>query len=267
MSLYYCYPQGKPKALTLSYDDGRTQDKRLVAILNQYGIKGTFNLNFGFMEAEDRIHPGQAAQLYQGHEIATHAFHHPVLTKCPPAQAAQEILKDRLGLEGVAGCPVRGHAYPFGAYDQKLKDLLKGLGIAYARTVSDKPDFELPEDPLEWHPTCHHLNPRLMEYAKQFVEDRNWEYLKLMYVWGHSYEFDDQGNWDVIEEFCSFMGGRKNIWYATNIEIIDYLQVLDSLRFTADAQGVYNPSAASAWMIVDDKRVVEAKGGCLTSLA
>ena len=29
-----------------------------------------------------------------------------------------------------------------------------------------------------------------------------------------------------MEEFCSYMGGRKDIWYATNIEIIDYMEAV-----------------------------------------
>ena len=39
---------GKKKAITFSFDDGVTQDIRVIKILNQYGLKGTFNLNSGF---------------------------------------------------------------------------------------------------------------------------------------------------------------------------------------------------------------------------
>ena len=35
----------KNKAVTFSFDDGVTQDKRLVEILNKYNLKATFNLN------------------------------------------------------------------------------------------------------------------------------------------------------------------------------------------------------------------------------
>lgn len=43
----YLFPGGKAKALTMSYDDGKVQDRRLIDIFNKYGIKGTFNLNYG----------------------------------------------------------------------------------------------------------------------------------------------------------------------------------------------------------------------------
>ena len=33
------------KYVTFSFDDGVTQDKRLIELLNKYGLKATFNLN------------------------------------------------------------------------------------------------------------------------------------------------------------------------------------------------------------------------------
>ena len=42
--------QGKNKAITFSYDDGVTQDRRLIEILNRYGLKATFNINSGLLD-------------------------------------------------------------------------------------------------------------------------------------------------------------------------------------------------------------------------
>ena len=39
--IYICFPEGKHKVLTMSYDDGKLADRRLVSIFNHYGIKGT----------------------------------------------------------------------------------------------------------------------------------------------------------------------------------------------------------------------------------
>ena len=41
--IYICFPEGKHKVLTMSYDDGKLADRRLVSIFNHYGIKGTFH--------------------------------------------------------------------------------------------------------------------------------------------------------------------------------------------------------------------------------
>lgn len=248
MRVFYTFPGGKSKALTMSYDDGKVQDQRLVEIFNKNGIRGTFNLNGGLLEQEGRIDVNEITKLYAGHEIATHSFTHPTMTRLSLPYVAEEILKDREKLEEITGQVVRGHAYPNGAYNVRIKELLKSLGIAYARIVPSSYELELPEDPLAWAPTCHHGDARLMELAKFFAEFQKRQYLKLFYVWGHSYEFDRDDNWHVIEEFCEYMGGREDIWYATNIEIIDYMEAAKRLQYTADCSAVYNPSAISVWV-------------------
>ena len=138
--------------------------------------------------------------------------------------------------------------------------------MAYARIAQTVPDFTLPSDPMEWHATCHHDDPKLMEYAEFFANFRQKQYLKLMYVWGHSYEFDDNDNWDVIENFCKYMGGRDDIWYATNIEIIDYMDAAKHLRFSADYEKVYNPNVCSVWLQLNNDKCVEIRGGTFVDL-
>ena len=57
MKVYTCFPGGKAKALTMSYDDGKLEDIRLLEIFNKYGIKGTFNLNYGEMQKDQAKAP------------------------------------------------------------------------------------------------------------------------------------------------------------------------------------------------------------------
>ncbi len=287
MKVYICFPEGKAKALTMSYDDGKEEDIRLLEIFNKYGIKGTFNLNYGMMcqdqtgQKHPRISKDRIKELYKGHEIATHTMTHPTIARCPLTEVAEEILEDRKGLESITGTLVRGHAYPNGSYNEEIKQLFRQMGIAYARVTESMADMEgvpefakwrsitdysLPEDPMEWRPTCHHEDPRLMEKAEFFANFAKDQYLKLMYVWGHSYEFADNNNWEIIEEFCKYMGGREDIWYATNIEIIDYMEAARNLRFTADHNSVYNPNAQSIWLQLSGKKCVEFKGGAFVHL-
>ena len=270
MRIYRTFPEGKTKVLTLSYDDGRQADRRLVSILNKHGIKGTFNLNYGLMKQAERVGMEEVAELYKGHEIATHAYRHPTLARCPATQIYREILEDKKGWESLTGRPVKGHAYPNGSYSEEVKSIFKSVGIAYARTVNENAAlginraFDLPTDWLEWNATCHH-NHNLMALAERFVEFKSIHYLKMMYVWGHSYEFDNDNNWDLIEKFCEYIGGREDIWYATNIEIKEYIDVCDRLEFAADESFVYNPSATDAWLSVD-AQTVKVPGGSLVSL-
>ena len=49
---YIRFPGFRRKAVTLSYDDGVRQDKRLISIMQKHGLKGTFNINSGMFEDE-----------------------------------------------------------------------------------------------------------------------------------------------------------------------------------------------------------------------
>lgn len=262
-TIYTCFPQGKHKALTMSYDDGRIEDRKLVELFNRYGIRGTFHLNSGLV-SEDRVPPDEWASLYQGHEISCHTVFHPTIERCPVPQVALQVLEDRRNLERAAGYPVRGMSYPNGSFSDEIVSLLPGLGIEYSRVVGDTHGFSMPDDFLKWKATCHH-NHRLLEDGKTFTQLYKSQYLYLMYVWGHSYEFTAENNWGLMEEFCRMAGGRSDTWYATNIEIVDYQKAAKNLKFTIDGDLVYNPSALTVWIRVDGQ-LVEVAGGASVRL-
>ena len=82
----------------------------------------------------------------------------------------------------------------------------------------------------------------------------------LFYLWGHSYEFDNNDNWQVIEEFAKKIGGREDIWYATNGEIYEYVTAYDNLRWSADGTLVHNPSSIDVYLDNHGKQVVVKSG-------
>ena len=249
---------GKTKVLTLSYDDGVVQDIRLSEILNRHGIKCTFNINSGMYLAEEkereafrgRLKRSEAIALFadSGHEVAVHAYTHPFLERLDSTEIIYEITEDRKDIESIYGTIARGMAYPYGTYNASVIDVLKHCGIVYSRTVKSTEKFGFPENWLELHPTCHHNNPRLMELAKRFVEvPSKYGNAEMFYLWGHSFEFDTNDNWDVIERFAEYAGGREHIWYATNIEIYDYVKAYEALQTSYDKRTVHNPSAIDVW--------------------
>ncbi|RXJ04645.1 polysaccharide deacetylase [Anaerobacillus alkaliphilus] len=259
------FPNGRHKVLTMSYDDGKHADRKLLSIFNRHGIRGTFHLNSGLTETDDeRISKQDIPELYKNHEVSAHTVTHPTIERSPREQLIEEIIEDRKGLESIVGYTVRGLSYPNGSYNKKIKDMLPHLGIEYARTVKSTGTFYMPDDLYEWNPTCHH-NHQLLDLAKEFIGLHKQQYLYMMYVWGHSYEFDRDQNWDLIEDFCQLIGGRDDIWYATNIEIIDYVKAFHNLKFSANSQFVYNPNAMSIWLRVEDD-IIEVKGGEQLSL-
>ena len=257
MKITPLYPGGKIKALTFSYDDGVRFDGQLIEILNRYGMKGTFNLNAGSLASERKFHADELKEVYAGHEIASHGFEHPFLERIPRACALNDMLADRRELEKITGRIVNGFALPFGTYDRSVIDLLRSAGYLYSRTTQATGRFWIPDDFLQWHPTCHHRD------ALNFCEGfKNTRYaLTLFYIWGHSYEFDNNNNWDLIEKVCADLAGQENIWYATNGEIMRYLTAVKQLETSADAEIVYNPTAVSLWFRLGSGDVVELKSG------
>ena len=142
--------------------------------------------------------------------------------------------------------------------------VLPAVGIRYARTVADTGKYNFPQDWLRWDPTCHIFN-HLLEYGQRFVERTSLRKPLLFYVWGHSWELNGNDGWTMMEQFCKQVGGRDDIWYATNIAVYDYMQAVSQLEFTADADRVYNRSAADCWLYVNGA-TVRLPAGEITAL-
>lgn len=265
MRIDLVFPEGRHKAVTMSYDDGAIADRRLVELFNAHGIKGTFHLNSGLLGSGHCLSAEEAAALYQGHEISAHSVTHPAFRRTPRERLIREIMEDRERLEQLAGYTVRGLSYPFGMYSEALIELLPHLGIDYARVGTSSGRFDLPDDLYRWEPTCHH-NEQLMERAEQFVAIDRLYSLYILYVWGHSFEFESDDNWQVMETFCPYIGGYPDIWYATNIEIADYLNAFKRLRFSASCDFVENPGSQSVWLLAGSE-TVEVGGGQRVRLA
>jgi hypothetical protein len=255
---YMRFPEGRAKAITFSYDDGVVADKRLVSILDKYGLKGTFNLNsllFDCPNWHNRMDEEQTFNLFykSGHEVALHGARHIFLDKVPLSEAIYEVVQNRAYLEGKFKRVVRGMAYAYNGFNDEVIEALKSLGVAYARTTTPTHSFEIPKNWLKLNPTCHHTDPELLPLSEKFLNCSPLNEFKareswLFYVWGHSYEFDDNNNWDIIENLAKSMQNRDDVWKATNIQIYDYVKAYNSLVFSLDGEMVYNPSAQPVWL-------------------
>ena len=257
--MYMKLKDGKSKVLTFSYDDGVVQDIRLLNIFSEYGLKATFNINSGCYIPEDvvrkrmygRLKRSEAIALYKnsGHEVAVHGLKHEFLSKLKPAEMICEVLEDRKNIEADFGTITRGMAYAYSDYNAEAIAIMKQCGIVYSRAVATTQSFSFPTNWWEIKPTCHHSNPNLMMLAEKFVTSTmrypsdNW----LFYVWGHSYEFDNNNNWEHFTELCEILSGKNDTWYATNIEIYRYSKAFEALVFNASNTQVYNPTAFDLW--------------------
>lgn len=233
----------KNKAITFSYDDGVTQDIRLIEIFNKYNLKATFNLNSQLLGATNSIvrngvhvnhtknKPEDIKYIYDGHEIAAHTLTHPYL---PDIDDDNEILRqveeDRINLSTLAGYEVIGMAYPGGNggpnCNSHIANIIKeNTPIKYARTVAVTKSFDICDDLYQFKGSIYHHKDwdDLFKMGEAFLNLKT-DTPKIFYIWGHSYEFDIYPErWKLFEEFCGMISNKDDIFYGTNKDILTQL--------------------------------------------
>jgi peptidoglycan/xylan/chitin deacetylase (PgdA/CDA1 family) len=232
------------KYFTFSFDDGVTQDKRLIEIFNKYGLKSTFNLNsslFGLKGGweqggkwlnHNKVSPFEVKEIYAGHEVAVHTLTHPNLTGESDEAVEYQVEEDRKQLSRLVGYEVRGMAYPCGGVnnDDRVAGIIKEkTGVCFSRTITSTYSFDLPKNVYRLDPSVHVCDTEnLFRMAEEFIQLKT-DKPQLFYVWGHSYEFDVTPNmpWERLEEFCKLISGKEDIVYDTNIKILSQLGLLD----------------------------------------
>ena len=228
------------KYVTFSFDDGVTQDKRLVELFNKYGLKATFNLNsslFGLKGGweqngkqliHNKVYSTEVKEIYEGHEVAVHTLTHPNLTCEEEETVVYQVEEDRKKLSQLVGYEVTGMAYPCGGVnnDDRVAEIIKTkTGVEYSRTITSTYSFNLPENMYRFNPTVHICEAdKLFQLAEQFLALTP-STPQVFYIWGHSYEFDvcDEMDWEILERFCQLISGKADIHYATNKEVFSRL--------------------------------------------
>jgi peptidoglycan/xylan/chitin deacetylase (PgdA/CDA1 family) len=268
------FPGGKRIAVTTSFDDGHVHDRHLVEAFNEWGLKGTFNLNSGRLGKNGRKAPdgsrecldqSEVAELFRGHEVAVHTVSHPFLNRLDPSQIISEVMDDRKALEDIVGYPVRGMAYPFGAYDARVIEILRCLGIAYCRTTQKSTSCFPPDDALRWATSGHQYDegPTIPEQFEKLYEKSS--YSGVFFPWGHGFEFHDRNDWSALDRIYKPLSGKPDVWYCTNIELFNYEAARQRMVIAANRSTAYNPSAQTVTLLVDGV-MVDALGGQMISL-
>ena len=274
------FPEGKTKAVTFSYDDNDRRDLRMRDIFDKYGMKCTFNAtSYSATNGKGVSIEELKESLSLGHEVALHGATHAALGNLRPIDGIKEVLECRRVLERELGTIIRGYAYADsgigkmqnGASFDDIKGYLADLDIAYARAISgDNDRFLMPTDWHAWMPTAHHTNPGIMKMIEKFVStDVDKCYCgerqpRLFYVWGHSFEFNNNNNWELLEEICAALADKDDTWYATNIDIYDYATAYERLVWSVDNTIVYNPTLMTVWFDIDGKLYSVRSGETLT---
>ena len=252
------YPGGKRKAFNITYDDGVLQDAAFVAMLNRYGLKGTFNLKSELMRQEFAwVHPcgmevkrlsGAAVRrLYDGHEIASHTLTHPYMHALTEDEILHQLGTDRWNLEQHFGREVKGFAVPFEYYSDMIAGCAQRLGFEYARMSEFTESYTPGRDYYHWKAGFYHILPGLTEYAEGFLHTE--EELALCQIVGHSYDLDAENLWDTMEEILRKVSADPDVWPATNLELIRYLKAME--QAVVSEGHVFNGSQRRLWFEVD----------------
>lgn len=264
-----CYPGGKAKAFNVTYDDGILQDVRFVALLNKYGLKGTFNLNSKLMEQEfewihpsgmtvKRLSPDAAEHLYDGHEIAAHTLTHPFLNDKSEEELMWEIGEDKRRLEAHFGREVAGFGVPFDYYDEKIADCVRSCGFEYGRMSEETRNYTPWQDPYFWRCGIFHLAPELDAFVEGFFQTE--EELAQCQVVGHSYDLDAEQMWEKMERILARMAEDETVCSLTHLELVRYLRAM--AQATVGENVIENRSCATLWFRVDGEVLALKPGQC-----
>ncbi len=230
--------------LTTSWDDGHRCDLKLAQMLNRHGLKATFYVAPENQELaqQDLLSVPEIRNLSQDFEIGAHSMTHRRLPAIPEREAAREINESKAVLEQVTGKEVDAFCYPGGAYTKVHTQLVREAGFRYARTVA-RYIFSV-DDPYAAGTSVHayHHNQRIgldlwrtACFAKfrpiKLLHCLDWDCLAkamfdkvlkeggIYHIWGHSWEIDENDDWERLEDVFRYISANPEVSYVTNGEL------------------------------------------------
>lgn len=220
--------------ITTSWDDGHPLDLRVAELLMKYGLRGTF---YAPKTAERAtMTPAQLRELHTSFELGGHTLNHVVLTRATERLAWLEISDCKLWLEDNTGSPCLLFCPPKGRFAGRHLEMVRRagyLGLRAAEWVSL--DFPRENAGLLVMPTTIQAYPHgLLSLAQNaarraafgnlwrlLVHGGSTEWPKLaksllrqaldsggvFHLWGHSWELEESGQWQRLDEILRFMSG------------------------------------------------------------
>jgi|HubBroStandDraft_6_1064221.scaffolds.fasta_scaffold100559_2 peptidoglycan/xylan/chitin deacetylase (PgdA/CDA1 family) len=241
----------KISVVTTSWDDGHPCDLQLAKLLLSRGLPATFYVPLAG-ECGKPVLRERALRsfLAQGFEIGAHTMSHPILPGLTQKELSREIGGSKYLLEKQLGREVRMFCYPRGRYDGKVIDSVRRSGFEGARTtqmLSQSLGFNRFEMPTTLQAYPHtplsylkNLGKRrdltgIARYFTKHLECKNWVELGkrlfddvlerggLWHLYGHSWELEEQGLWDQLQEMFDYVRLRPGVIYATNGQALELL--------------------------------------------
>ncbi|MBR6514229.1 MAG: S-layer homology domain-containing protein [Clostridia bacterium] len=230
------------KYFTLSFDDGTTQDLRMIEILKKYdvdciswninteglygaswdltglGLPGVSHVRF----TEEELRSG----IYDGYDVLVHTRTHPSLKiyDSTPIKMIEEVQGNADDIASITGIAPVGMAWPGGDTeytDKSIEIILENTDIRFARGTTSTYDYSLPTQFMQWMPTCGFSESRMFDLAYDFITMEAEEDC-LFYVWGHGFELDAYDTYDEFETLVRMMKANEgDITLVTNTEFYE----------------------------------------------
>lgn len=241
---------------TLSFDDGHPLNLKLLELLNKYNLKATFYIEGNYLK--DKKTESEVLEISQTQEIGAHTLTHPKLNQISLSEVEKEVRSGKEKLENLLGQQVEMFSYPYGIFNEQIKNIVKNTGFLGGRTA-ERFIFNRPQDFFEFgttfqiypHPfrkrDARHLHgprvvlqpllknaPAILKYRLPLTSFFSWFNLtknlfnycykngEIFHLWGHAFEIEKYGMWVDLEKFFSYIKTHPNIIYLTNSQALKY---------------------------------------------
>jgi hypothetical protein len=217
-------------------------DLRVADLLTKYGLRGTF---YAPMRAQNRtMTVAQIRELGRGFEIGAHTVDHVTLTAANEDQAWQQIIGSKSWLEDSIGQPCLMFCPPEGKYSDRHLEMLQKAGYLGLRSVElaslacPRPKAGLMLMPTSVQAYPHHALAFCRNALKRAAFGNLWRYIVygrsndwsglagsllrravedggVFHLWGHSWELQQTGQWQRLDEVLGMMsefGRREMLW-------------------------------------------------------
>lgn len=241
---------------TTSWDDGYAADMRIAQLLERHNATGTFYVSPLKQHEQAMLTADQIKELDRQHEVGAHTITHPHLSHIDIAEATREIRDSKLWIEQITGHPCAIFSYPYGCYNNNVRDAVAEAGFHGARTV-EQLHFNA-EDFFEMHTSLHLLPSWQIRYTRFWREmypssplrvkwkklnelhipmlaRRKWQHLAralfihtleegepFFHLWGHAFELDFYDLWQELDEFLAFVKDHS-VEHLTNSQLVNAL--------------------------------------------
>jgi hypothetical protein len=150
---------------------------------------------------------------------------------------------------------IKGFVWPYReTVNQKLLAQIKEAGYSCIRktgAIGSSTGFSLPADRMRW--TYNAVNKNLLDCMAEYEAYPDGEELKFFAFGVHSYDFERDNNWHVLEEFAERYGNRpEDYYYASVSDIFEYADAAGSIVITDEK--ITNPTDKTVYIKVCGKR-------------